>query len=376
MINSFSKPILIQNISNSIVLLRVSFDIPSLADIDRIKDSKDSVDYLLKNNNKVILLTKWGKIKTNEDLNSYSTKKLAEVVSEVLEQPVKYFNQFEYWQNIDQLKSVIKKSESNLILFENTHFIDQEKSKDSSLRLNVANQYANIAHYFVDDCFPSSHRKEATNCEIKQILPGCLGFGYQKEVDHLAKLNQNPGHPFLVIMGGAKLETKLALIEKMLNKADRVILGGLLAFTFLKAKEELGLSFVPVYNSLVEEEFIDTAKNIIQRFGDKLVLPVDLVYELEDGQKLARDIGSETIDLFNSQISEAKTIFWNGPMGFVEKKPFDHGTELVARFIAELKDCYTVIGGGDSVASVDKEILSKFSFVSMGGGATLDFLSA
>ncbi len=430
----------LDKIHNSTVLVRVSFDIPSLSDIERITDAIPTIKQLLEQNNKLILCTKWGKIKEKVEVKEMPNhpKSISNLVS-ILDKELKKINlkneknkdnsegnsiaiicvnQFafdfgELSKNLETMYFSI--NQKNIILLENTHFDLREKSKDGSQRMEIAQEYAKLADFFVDEAFASSHRTEATNTEIKTLLPHAFGLSYTNEVRNLEKL-KNPKKPFVVIMGGAKLETKLLLLERLLPIADRILVAGLLAFTFIRAaklnqiensqnnikidqkkkkqKEKTARQKVEnlnnlekldnyqtlpeIFDSKIEEDFVTTARELLKKYKEKIILPSDFVYDQvsRDGKnlKLACDIGDETIANFGAEIKKAQTLFWNGPMGFFEKPPFDAATHQIAQIITQ-SQCFSVLGGGDTNAALGAEILAKFSFVSMAGGATLDFLS-
>jgi len=374
----------INEIYNSIVLVRVAFDLPSLDDTARIKDAIPTIELLLSHKNKVILTTKWGRPK-GQDLE-FSTQKLVDVIeSELATTPktsssplerstkVEFVDQF---KSFVQAKTQILNSKNQVFLLENTHFEADEKSKESEKRTIIAQKYASLADYFVDEAFPSSHREEATNTEIKEILPWTFGLAYANEIVNLDRLRLDVKKPFVVVMAGAKLETKLSLITKMLPKADKILVGGLLGFTFIQAAKDLDYADLPdIYDSYVEVDFLDQAKELLKTNPEKLILPIDIVYEEVEGKKFGRDIGLKTLELFESELQKAQTIFWNGTLGFYEKPPFDKATHELGFFIAKLETAFKVLGGGDTGSSLPQEILDKLDFVSMGGGATLEYLS-
>lgn len=365
-------PTNINAIKNSKVLVRVNYDLSNLEDDERIDDSLATIQTLLEENNKVILCTHWGR-PDPEDIESHShlsTSRLDDLLEEKLAESVLFINQFNSWQEANE---EINNARENVILLENTRFDNDEKSKDPAVRLELAKKYAALADYYVDEAFAVSHRQEATNTEIKELLPSCHGLSFLNEINNLNKL-KNPQCPFVVVMGGAKLETKLDLLNKILPKTDKLIVGGMLCFTFIAAKKALGISNLPkTFDSTVELDFIDKAKELIQQYGDKIVTPIDFVYS-PDG-KYAYDIGPKTLELFAISLSDAKTIFWNGPMGFYEKLPYDHGTLELGRTIIGLTNAFKIVGGGDTGSALPRYILDGIDFVSMGGGATLEYLS-
>lgn len=360
----------LNSISDSTVLVRVNYDLPLPISTERIDDSLSTLESLFENNNKVVIVTHWGRPENNDP--KFSTKNLIPYIEESLGRTVVYINQF---KSFEHAKEIIEDSPEKFFLLENTRYNSDEKSKDSMIRLDLAKSYAYLGDAYVDEAFPVSHRNEATNCEIKTKLPFCYGISYQNEIQNLDKIKSNPQSPFVAIMGGAKLETKLPLINKILPKVDKILVGGLLAFTFLQAKKNLGKEIPAIFDSIVEADFVAVAEDILKNHGDKIILPIDLAYGKNEGKKYGYDIGQETIDSFSSEIANAKTIFWNGPMGFCEKKPFDKGTLEIAKAIAVNKSAFSAIGGGDTGSAVPAEIESQFDFVSMGGGATLEYLA-
>ncbi len=411
----------LEQISNSVVLVRVAFDLPTLNDTARIKDALETIKLLLKNNNKVVLATKWGRPKGSDQ--RFSTQKMANVVEtlvrtsilkELAEQGeagssrdleidqewdrnhsyITFIDQFQGFEVAKEKIHDFKKDapflpgHGRLFILENTHFDACENSKDATQRLEIAKKYASLADYFVDESFASSHRNEATNTEIKTLLPWTFGLAYQNEVKNLDQLRVGVKQPFVVLMAGAKLETKLPLITKMLPKADKILLGGLLSFTFLQAAKELLYPNLPdIYESYVEVEFLEQAKELLLKNPEKLVLPLDLIYEetnvdfkLSENQatqvgKYGRDVGPKTVKLFENELQKAQTIFWNGTLGLYEKPPFDRSTRSLGDFIASLNGVFRVLGGGDTGSALPQEVLDRLDFVSMGGGATLEYLS-
>ena len=365
-------PTNINAIQNSKVLVRVNYDLPNLEDSQRIDDSLATIQTLLEENNKVILCTHWGRPDANdiESHSKLSTSRLDDILEEKLAESVLFINQFVSWE---EAKEEINNARENVILLENTRYNVDEKSKDPAIRLELAKKYAALADYFVDEAFAVSHRQEATNTEIKELLPNCHGLSFLNEINNLDKL-KNPQKPFVVVMGGAKLETKLELLNKILPKTDKLIVGGMICFTFIAAKKSMGIQNLPeIFESNVETNFIATAKELINQYGDKIVTPIDFIYS-PDG-RYAFDIGPKTLELFASTLSDAKTVFWNGPMGFYEKPPYDHGTLELGRLIIALTNAFKVVGGGDTGSALPSYILDGIDFVSMGGGATLEYLS-
>jgi len=358
---------------NQIALVRVCYDLPlDLENKIRIEDSKKTIQRLLDNQNKVVLITHWSRPKGFDE--EFSTKKLLKSVGGVLGLEVEFINQFD---NFQKAAEKIKNSNSKIFLLENTRFEEREKSKEEGLRLGLGKEYAGLGDFFVEEAFAVSHRSEATNTEIKKFLPSFDGVSFANEKNILKNLKNNPEKPFVVIMGGAKLKTKLPIIQKMLPKADKILIGGLLSFTFVKAAKELKMlpwENLDIGNSKIEEEFVEEAKKLIQENPNKIFFPVDYILADVGFGVEGVDAGEKTIEIFKNQLEGAKTVFWNGPVGFYEKKPFDKGTQDLGKFVANL-EAETVAGGGDITSALRKEDLVRFKFVSMGGGATLDFLA-
>lgn len=370
----------LEDIQYSTVLLRVNFDLPSLENAERIKDASKTIKALLNNKNKVIILSHWNR-PNGKFFKSLSMQNQITIISEIIGEDLIFCNQY---SGFEKVKIEIEKSVSRLFLLENSRFHPDEQGTDSESRFKLAQNYSTLANFFVDEAFPLSHRNEVTNTEIKEFLPSVFGISFESEVRNLDKLKHASKSPFTVVMGGAKIETKLPLIEFMLRQADHVIISGVLCFTFIQALKEMTdnessfvyHSFIPdIFNSRVEIEFLPKAKEILKIYHKKIVLPLDFVFEKTEEGCFARDIGEASIFYFQECLKNAQTIFWNGTMGLYEKQPYDHGTLEVAKFITTLTTAYKVVGGGDTNSALPKDILHKFDFVSMGGGATLNYLA-
>lgn len=371
-----------QTITNSIVLVRVCYDLPNFQSLDRLVDSQKTIELLLKNNNKVILATHWGRPKS-KDLE-LSLKLQEPLISKMLDTKVEFVDQYDGFFEAEQ---AIKNSNSKVFILENTRFEENEKSKDTSTREAVAKNYSTLADFFVDEAFAVSHRKEATNFDIKQFLPFSYGLSFENELKNLDKVKTNPEKPFVAIMAGAKLETKLPLVQKILPMVDKLILGGQLCFVFVKVLQDqknTEYEQAELGNSHIEDAFYTTATELLAKYSDKLVLPVDFVYGDKDGnlvdsdceEKIAYDLGPKSVAKFQTVLDGSQTVFWNGTLGYYEKTPFNKATLDLANVVTSLPNCFKVIGGGDTNSSMPQDILAKFDFVSMGGGATLDYLAS
>jgi phosphoglycerate kinase len=360
----------LSEIQKKIVGVRVCYDLPSLTDLSRIEDSINTIKLLVQNKNQIILMTHWGR--PNGGDRELSTLKILLLLESFLPQiQCEYINQYDLFDKNISLYDLVRISSTKVFLLENTRFDPREQSRNIDKRLELAQKYSNSIDVFVDEAFGVSHREEVTNTELAISKGRILGLSFQKEVNQLSKLVEHPKRPFVVVMGGAKLETKLPLIENMCEIADYVLLGGQLCLTFLQASN----TPIDLKNSHVEREFIPQAQELMKKYGHKIILPIDVKYGAIDGVEMCLDIGEQTIEIYASKLIEAKSVFWNGPMGYYEQLDFAIGTVEIARVISSLNECYTVIGGGDTLASVPVDVAQKFDAISMGGGATLAYLA-
>ncbi|MBN2018166.1 MAG: phosphoglycerate kinase [Candidatus Cloacimonetes bacterium] len=366
------------------VLVRVDFNVPldenqKITDDTRILAALPTIKYLLDHNASVILISHLGRPK--DDIKSiFSLKPVAKRLSELLGMEVKFVNDCIGAQVDD---AVEKMSPGDVILLENTRFHPEEKKNDPEF----AKKLASIADIFVNDAFGTAHRAHASNVGIAQLLPSAVGFLIEKEIKFLNKALLNPEKPYTAILGGAKVSDKIDLIEQLLEKADYILLGGAMMYTFLKA---LGIS---VGKSLVEEDKIPAALDIISKAKDKgieLILPEDTVVAKEidasaefysvpinaiPDDMIGLDIGLLTVRKYSEIIKKSKTVIWNGPMGMFEIHSFSHGTKGIAKAVAACTGT-TIIGGGDSAAAIEQfGFADKVSHISTGGGASLEYLS-
>jgi len=367
---SYKPSIKIENIQNSICLIRIDANLPSLSDTFRLKAIRKTVELLVKNSNKIIFITHWGRPEGKENLE-YSTNLLIPVMEEIFENQVCWLNQFKSFADV---QDAVVESGENMFLLENSRFNPDEDCEDEEKKSILAGKYASIGQCFIDEAFAVSHRNEATNSNIKSFLPWCFGLRYEEEISTLTKFKNNPDNPSVVILGGAKPETKLALIEKLLPQNDFFLVGGLLAFTFLQAAFEMNM----IKENLVQDtpisaSFLPDAKRLLSQYKEKIILPVDAVFENVDGKNYGRDVGVLTVQNFREILQKANTIFWNGPLG-MSQPPFDASTKEIVQILSESK-ANTIIGGGDTAAMIPENMLDSFNFVSTGGGATLDFLA-
>ncbi|HUM21980.1 triose-phosphate isomerase [Mesotoga prima] len=368
------------------VLVRVDFNVPldketgEVSDDTRIVAALPTINEIIERGGKAILVSHLGRPKGKRD-PKYSLEKVAERLQSLIGKPVTFVPDC-IGEEVE--KAVSKMNNGDILLLENVRFYSEEEKNDP----DFSRRLSSIADIHVNDAFGTAHRSHASNVGVARYLTSVPGFLMQKEIEMLGMAIENPEHPYVVILGGAKVSDKIGVITNLLEKADRILIGGAMMFTFLKAQGK------SVGDSLVEEDKIDLAREILQKAREKnveFVLPVDTVIakeiaagseskvvDLEEGVPAGwkgLDIGPSTIDLFNKKLSDAKTVVWNGPMGVFEIDDFAKGTESIARTLASLNDAVTIIGGGDSAAAINKfGLAEKVSHVSTGGGASLEML--
>ena len=361
------------------VLVRVDFNAPlqngQVGDDTRIQAALPTIRYLLEHQAAVVLMSHLGRPK-GKVVPELSLKPVAEHLSGLLGQSVAFAPDC-VGPEAQQAKAALQPGA--VLLLENTRFHPEEKQNDPEF----ARQLAEGCDLFVNDAFGSAHRAHASTVGVAQYLPAVAGFLMEKELRYLGQALEAPARPFVAILGGAKISDKIGVVRNLLGKADRVLIGGGMANTFLAA---LGYA---MGDSLVEDEALETAKALLQEGGDKLLLPVDLVvadaFAAEAQRRVvpvgdipagwrALDIGPDTVDAFAEVIREARTVVWNGPMGVFEMPPFAQGTFGIARAVAE-SDAVSIVGGGDSVAAVKQSGLAeRITHLSTGGGASLEML--
>ncbi|SKA93582.1 phosphoglycerate kinase [Caloramator quimbayensis] len=366
------------------VIVRCDFNVPmdkegNITDDRRIVGALPTINYLIENGAKVILMSHLGRPKEGYDAK-YSLKPVAQRLSQLLGKEVLLAEDKEVvGENAVKLAGDMK--EGDVVLLENVRFITTETKND----MEFAKKLASLADIFVNDAFGTAHRAHSSTAGIASYIPSVAGFLIEKEISIMGKALENPERPFVAILGGAKVSDKIGVINNLLEKVDRLVIGGGMAYTFLKAQG------IKIGNSLVEEDKVEYAKEMLDKAnkkGVKIYLPVDHIVakefkadaawevsktEIPEGF-MGLDIGPESVKLFEEAVSDAKTVIWNGPMGVFEMPAFANGTKKVAEALSKVNGT-TIIGGGDSAAAVEQlGYADKMTHISTGGGASLEFL--
>jgi len=363
---------------NKTVIIRCDLNVPLengvITDDTRIKESLKSINYLLEKGAKVIVLSHLGKIKTEEDKIKNSLKPVYEKLKTVLNYPV-YFSNETRGQELEEKVSKLKQGE--VLLVENTRYEDLDNKKESSCDEELSSYWAKFADIYINDAYGTSHRSHASNVGLSKLLPNAVGFLIEKEIVKLDEIMNEETHPFIVVMGGKKISDKTLVIENLITKCDKILVGGGMCFTFLKS---LGIN---VGSSIVDNDNLEFCKKILEKYEDKIVLPVDIVTNNNEvknifnisSDDMGYDIGPKTIDIYKKHLETSKRVVINGPMGVFEDERFAKGTDEIYKCLKE-NNIKTLIGGGDSAASVNLlGYQDDFFHISTGGGATLDYLS-
>lgn len=366
------------------VIIRCDFNVPIengiIKDDSRIRKSLRTIRYARKNNAKVILLSHLGRVKTEEDKIKNTLKPVSETLSKLLRKKVTFVNSTRGKEVEDAIKNM---KERDVILLENTRFEDLDGKKESNNNKDLGKYWASLGDIFINDAFGTIHRSHASNVGLSTNLPSGIGFLVEKEIKELSKLTEKPKKPYTIILGGSKVSDKINLIKNLTKKADFILIGGAMSFTFLKAA---GFN---IGSSLCEKDQIPFCTQMLDKYPDKIILPIDVVTATEikanaktkerfineiEEDEIGLDIGKKTLEVFKQYIDDSKTIFWNGPMGLFEIKKFSKGTKGLCKLIQETK-AYKVIGGGDTARAVIEMGYEKdMNHISTGGGASLTFL--
>lgn len=368
---------------NKRALVRVDFNVPmkdgKITDDFRIKSSLKTIEYLLEKGAKVVLMSHLGRPKGQYN-KEFSLKAVANRLEELLGRKVVFFDI--ETPTSDETVAASKDFDGSILLLQNTRFNAGEEKNDAEF----AKELAKHGDVFVNDAFGTAHRAHSSNVGVSQLMPAVAGFLVEDEIKYIKENLDNPKHPFVAILGGAKVSDKIGVIENLIKKVDKIIIGGAMANTFLKAKGYC------MGKSLVEDDKIELAKELLENANKnnvEILLPVDLVLtndldnsdvikmvdlDADKADLMAVDIGDKTIQLFKDAIKEAKLVIWNGPMGVFENKNFSKGTFEIAKVVAE-SDAISIIGGGDSSLAVKLSgYEDKVTHVSTGGGASLEMM--
>ncbi|MDO4996271.1 MAG: phosphoglycerate kinase [Bacilli bacterium] len=373
------------DLNNKKVIIRVDFNVPikdgKIVDDTRIVGAIPTIQYALDNNAKVILMSHLGRVKEEADLEKNNLAPVAQRLCELLKKDVKFINA----TRGPELENAINNmNNGDVLVMQNTRYEDLDGKKESSNDPELGAYWASLGDVYINDAFGTIHRAHASNVGIPTNMKenSAIGFLIEKELNALSILD-NPEKPFMVVLGGAKVSDKIGVIENLVTKADKILIGGGMAFTFLKAE---GYN---IGKSLLDEENIDFCKNILSKYQDKIVLPVDVAvtneytndeeYREKDITEIAEDemgldIGSKTLKIFEDYLSTAKSVIWNGPLGVYEFEKYKVNTDSLLKFLVD-NNIKTVLGGGDIVAAAGVAGLKdKVYHASTGGGATLEYL--
>lgn len=371
------------DIENKKVIIRCDLNVPikdhKIIDDNRIKESLKTIKYCLDKNCKIILLSHLGRIKEESDLEKNSLEPVAKRLSKLLNKDVKFINET-HGEKLEQAVSTMKAKD--IILVQNTRYEDLNDKKESSNDKELGAYWASLGEVFINDAFGTAHRAHASNVGIANNLPSCVGFLIEKELTALKEL-ENPERPFIVILAGAKVKDKIGVIKNLVKKADKLLIAGGMAFTFLKSEGyEIG-------SSLLDSENIDFCNEMLNKYPNKIILPVDFAvsttftndekYRQKDitnieYNEMGLDIGDNSIKLFETYLKDAKTVLWNGPLGVYEFSKYKKSTDEILKFIVD-NNIKAILGGGDIVAAAtNANLKDKIYHASTGGGATLEYL--
>jgi phosphoglycerate kinase len=374
------------DLKNKTVLIRVDFNVPmkdgKIIDDNRIVQALPTIRYVLDQNARIVLFSHLGRIKSEEDKRKNSLRPVAERLSELLERPVAFVDETRGAKLENAIKNM---KEKDIIVVENTRFEDLNNKAESGNDPELGKYWASLGEVFVNDAFGTAHRAHASNVGIaSNSKVAVAGFLLEKEIKFIGEAVDNPRRPFYAILGGAKVSDKISVIENLLTKADKILICGAMAYTFFKA---LGYE---IGTSKCEPDYVDYAKSLLDEGKGKIILPIDNVVTNEFSEDaeavtvnsneipadmMGMDIGPQTIELFRKELSDAKTVVWNGPAGVFEFDQFANGTKEICKIIAGLQDAITIVGGGDSAAAaIGMGFEKNFTHISTGGGASLELL--
>lgn len=367
------------DINNKTVLIRCDLNVPikdgNIEDDNRIVKSLETIKYALKHAKHVIIMSHLGRIKNEEDKKKNSLKIVCDRLSDLLGEKV-YFCTYD-----EDIKNVVQNNK--IVMLENVRYFDLDGKKESNNDEELSKFYASLADVYINDAFGVSHRRAASTTGVSKYLESAVGFLVEEEINKLSILLNNPEKPFCIILGGAKVSDKIGIISNLIEKVDNIIIVGAMAFTFLKAKG------INVGKSLIDEENIEYSKNLLDKYSDKIILPVDVYVsdKIDSNSKtlknineignddIAFDIGPKTIENIDNVLKQTKTVFLNGPAGAFEYDNFSYGTKEVLKSLKN-SSAKVIIGGGDSASAAIKfGYRNSFYHISTGGGASLEFLS-
>jgi len=370
------------NLNNKKVIIRVDFNVPikdnKILDDNRIKMSLKTIKYAIENNAKVILMSHLGRIKEESDKLKNSLKIVADRLSKLLNKEV-IFSSVTMGNELEEKINSLKPGD--VLLMENTRFEDLNGKLESSNDVNLGKYWASLGDIFINDAFGTCHRAHASNVGIASNLDSGIGFLVEDELNKLGFAINNPNRPYAVILGGAKVSDKIGVIKNLVNICDYILIGGGMSYTFLKA---MGYN---IGKSLLDIDSIDFCKEMIEKYNNKIYLPMDSIVSKEfdkdvtlktndefDKDDIGLDIGEKSIELFKSILEKCNTVVWNGPLGYSEIEKYSNGTKEILRYLSD-KDKAVIIGGGDTAsAAINFGYSDSFTHISTGGGASLELL--
>ncbi|MBP5678572.1 MAG: phosphoglycerate kinase [Bacilli bacterium] len=371
------------NIDNKKVIIRCDFNVPmkdgEIVDDTRIRGALPTIQYCLDHNAKIILLSHLGRVKEREDLVKNDLAPVAEHLAKLLNQDILFSEK----TRGEELEAIVASLEpGDIVLVQNTRYEDLDGKKESSNDPELGEYWASLGDVFINDAFGTIHRAHASNVGIASHLESGVGFLIEKELNALSVL-ENPERPFIVVLGGAKVADKVGVIENLVTKADKILIGGGMAFTFLKAEG------VEIGKSLLDEENLDFCRRMLEEYPDKIELPLDFAvtneytddeeYRIKKANQIGPDemgldIGDDTRSYFEGILKDAKTVIWNGPLGVYEFSKYKKNTDEILQFLVD-NNIKTILGGGDIVAAATTAGLDQQVYhASTGGGATLEYL--